>query len=127
MTREDALNRYLAESRAKAFRPGRHDCATFAAGWVKQIPGVDHARGWRSKYRTLERGKAMLAETGHKDHVAFVAAHLDECPVAFARTGDLAVVEGQGVGIVSAERVFVLRPDGLGHVSLMRAEKAFRV
>lgn len=123
----DRLNAYLSACRAKAFRPGRHDCATFAAGWVKEATGKDHARGWRGKYASLKKGRAMLEEAGHADHVAFVAAHLEEIPPSFAQTGDLAVIDGWALGIVSAERVFVLSPDGLGHVSLMRAERAFKV
>lgn len=88
---------------------------------------MDYARGWRSKYRSLKKGRELLQAAGHADHVAFAAAHLEEIHPAFAQTGDLAVIEGQALGIVSAERVFVLRPDGLGHLSLSKAERAFRV
>lgn len=125
--READLNAYIAECRKRRFRPGVHDCATFVAGWVKKATGADYARGWRGKYRSLKKGQALLQEAGHADHVAFAAAHLEEIPAAFAQTGDLAVIGGRALGIVSAERVFVLRPDGMGHVSLSKAERAFRV
>jgi hypothetical protein len=127
MNRAGALTAYLAACRAWRFRPGVHDCATFVAGWVKEANGTDYARGWRGKYRSLKKGQELLQEAGHADHVAFAAAHFEEIPPAFAQTGDLAVIQGRALGIVSAERVFVLRPDGLGHVSLSKAERAFRV
>lgn len=125
--REVDLNSYLAECRKRRFRPGVHDCATFVAGWVKKATGTDYARGWRGKYRSIRKGEALLKGAGHADHIALAAAHLEQTPAAFAQTGDLAVIEGRALGIVSAERVFVLRPDGLGHVSLSKAERAFRV
>lgn len=127
MTRATLLADYLREVRGTPFRPGRHDCALFAAGWVVRAGGPDLARGWRSKYRSLARGEELLRAEGYDDHVALAAAHLPEVPPALAQTGDVAVVEDHAFGIVSADRVFVLRPDGLGHVSRMRAERAFRV
>lgn len=127
MSRAAALTAYLAEMRAEPFRPGRHDCALFAANWVARVAARDPARGWRGTYRSLDRGRALLREAGFADHVAFAAAHLQEVPPALAQTGDIAVVEGAALGIFGADRVFVLRLDGLGHVSRLRAERAFRV
>lgn len=127
MNRAVALQEYLREVRALTFRPGRHDCALFAAGWVARAGGPDLARGWRSKYRSLARGEELLQAAGYADHVAFAAAHLPEVAPSLAQTGDVAVVEDRAFGIVGADRVFVLRPEGLGHVSRMRAERAFRV
>lgn len=127
MTRAQKLQAYLDEARARQFAPGKHDCALFVAGWVKIATGVDHARGWRSTYRSLKKGTAMLQEAGHADHIDLAASVLAEIPPALARTGDLAVVNGEALGIVSDERVFVLRLDGLGHVSRRLAERAFTV
>lgn len=127
MTRAQLLQTYLAEVRRKRFRPGQHDCALFVAGWVKMVTGQDHARGWRSKYRSLKRGRAMLQEAGHADHIALAASVLEEVSPAMAQTGDLAVIDGNALGVVSSDRVFVLHPDGLGHVSRMRAGRAFKV
>jgi len=126
MTRAEMLRDYVAAARTRRFRAGRHDCALFAAGWVQAVTGVDHAEGWRG-YTSLRAGKAMLAEAGHKDHVGLVATILEEIPPAMARTGDIAVIDDNALGVVSAERVFVLRHDGVGHVSRMQAKRAFRV
>lgn len=124
------LRAHAAQAARKKFRPGSHDCALFAAGAVKAMTGTDLARGWRSKYRSLKRGREMLAELGYADHVALAAAHLPEIPPAMAQVGDVAAVEEEGelaLGIVQGERIWVLRPDGLGTVLLTDASRAFCV
>ncbi len=70
MDRLSQLIAYAAEAGAQPFRPGSHDCALFAAGWVKLATGQDFARGWRSTYRSLKRGQQLLEEAGFADHVA---------------------------------------------------------
>lgn len=127
MTRAQKLQAYLDRARAERFRPGEHDCALFVAGWVALASGTDHGEEWRGAYKTLADGKALLAERGCADHIELAASLLTELPPAMARTGDLAVVGGEALGIVSDERVFVLRLDGLGHVSRRLAERAFTV
>lgn len=125
--RAKALHAYLDRARSKPFRAGQHDCALFVAGWVKIATGVDHARGWRGKYRSIKKGRDLLRQMGHDDHVSMAAHLLSEVPPSMAQTGDLAVIEGNALGIVADERVFVLGIDGLGHVSRRRAERAFSV
>lgn len=72
MDRLSFLIAYAAKAGQKPFRPGRHDCTLFAAGWVKLATGWDLARGWRSTYRSLKRGQQMLEDAGYTDHVALV-------------------------------------------------------
>lgn len=127
MTRAQKLHAYLDRARAEKFRPGEHDCALFVAGWVAIATGTDHGEEWRGTYKTLEDGKALLADHGCADHIELVASLLTETTPAMARNGDLALVGGEALGIVSDERVFVLRLDGIGHVSRRLAERAFTV
>ena len=127
MDRLSLLITYAAEAGQKPFRPGRHDCALFAAGWVKLVTGWDLARGWRSTYRSLKRGQQLLEEAGFADHVAFAASHLPEIPPAFAQVGDLAVLETQAFGIVAGEMIYCLRPNGLGLVPRSAMRRAFQV
>ena len=127
MDRLSLLIAYAAEAGQKPFRPGRHDCALFAAGWVKLVTGWDLARGWRSTYRSLKRGQQLLEEAGFADHVAFAASHLPEIPPAFAQVGDLAVLETQAFGIVAGEMIYCLRPNGLGLVPRSAMRRAFQV
>lgn len=121
---------YLADSHAAPFRPGRHDCALFAAGAVAAMTGVDLAAHWRGRYRTLRGGLRVLRADGYADHVALADAHFEVCPVAMARAGDLAAVpgpQGLALGVVQGARVYVLRPEGLATVDLLTAQRAWRV
>ncbi|WP_370286930.1 DUF6950 family protein [Pseudooceanicola nanhaiensis] len=125
------LAAYIAVSFERPLRPGRFDCALFAAGAIEAMTGEDPAADWRGSYSTIEGGISALRAAGHTDHVAFAAALFDEVPVAHARLGDLAVVpEGDraGLGVVQGARVYVLHiSGGLGTVPLIAAERAFRV
>jgi hypothetical protein len=127
MNRLSMLIAYAAEAGQKPFRPGRHDCALFAAGWVKIATGQDHARGWRSTYRSLRRGQQLLEEAGFADHVALAAAHLPEIAPAFAQISDLAVLDDQAFGIVAGEMIYCLTPAGLGLVPRGAMRRAFAV
>lgn len=127
MTRQQQLNAYLDEVRTRRFAPGAHDCAMFVAGWVQQITGTDHGAAYRGKYRNMKAGQWLMEDAGFADHVEYVASILAEVSPAKAQTGDLAVIDGHALGIVASDRVFVLRPDGLGHVSRLLANRAFTV
>lgn len=127
MDRLSMLIAYAADAGQRPFRPGHHDCALFAAGWVKLVTGRDLARGWRSTYRSLRRGQQLLEEAGFADHVALAAAHLPEIAPAFAQVGDLAVLETQAFGIVAGEMIYCLRPEGLGLVPREAMRRAFAV
>jgi hypothetical protein len=127
MDRLSLLIAYASEAGTRPFRPGRHDCALFAAGWVRIATGQDHARGWRSTYRSLKRGQQLLEEAGLADHVALAAAHLPEIASAFAQIGDLAVLDDQAFGIVAGEMIYCLKPQGLGLVPRSTMRRAFQV
>jgi len=97
-----ALRDYVEDVARKPFRYGSHDCALFTAGAVKAMTGVDHARGWRSQYRSLAKGREMLA----------------------------AVLDGDGgdaLGVVQGAFVWAADPNGLRSVPLIQAKRAFRV
>ncbi|MFN3971239.1 MAG: DUF6950 family protein [Gemmobacter sp.] len=121
---------YVAAAAGMPFRPGRHDCALFAAGAVAAMTGFDGAAPWRGRYTTLRGGLRVLRREGYADHLALVTAHLAPVPPAFARAGDLAAVPdtaGTALGVVQGERIYVLRPEGLATVDLLVATHAWRV
>lgn len=136
-----ALVAYLNRSARQPFRPGGHDCALFAAGAVEAMTGTDFARRYRSKYRSLAKGQAILRKRGYADHVDMVAQLLPEivskdgnrAPMPImAQEGDIAVVpqgDEMALGVVQGSMVYVLRPGhlGLGLVPLTDAVRAFRV
>lgn len=127
MDRLSLLIAYAADAGARPFCPGRHDCALFAAGWVKQVTGRDLARGWRSTYRSLRRGQHLLQEAGFADHVALATAHLPEIAPAFAQLGDLAILDDGAFGIVAGEMIYCLKPAGLGLVPRGQMRRALAV
>lgn len=124
------LGAYLADAARTPFVEGRHDCALFAAGAVLAMTGKDPAARFRGRYRTTKGGLRVLRRAGYHDHLALAEAHFEEVPPAFARVGDLAAVpgaDGPALGVVQGERIYVLRPEGLGSVSLLQATRALRV
>lgn len=127
-----ALHEYINNCRSRRFRYGRHDCALFAAAWVRRHTGRDLTGGIR--YDSLRQGLRALERAGYQDHVAVAASHLPDIPVAMARAGDIAVVPsederatGAALGIVTGELIAVLARDGIGFVPLTAASRAFRV
>ncbi|KGM86771.1 hypothetical protein rosmuc_03064 [Roseovarius mucosus DSM 17069] len=127
MSRAMQLIDYLDAVRAKRFRPGSHDCGMYVAGWVKVATGVDHGERWRGRYRSMAGLTRVMAQDGFASHVDYIASLFPEIPPAVAQVGDLAVCEGSAMGIFASDRVFVLRPDGLGHLSRLKAERAFQI
>lgn len=124
---EGRLTAYLEGIARSPFKPGQLDCALFFDGAVEAMTGKSHAKGMRGKYRTLERGKAMLRKDGFADHIEYAASILETLPsVLFAQRGDGAVV-GEALGVVQGDRIYVMRLDGLAIVPLDQASKAFRV
>jgi len=124
------LLKYAQDVARREFKPGQHDCALFTAGAVKAMTGVDLARGWRSKYRSLKRGHALLRENGFPDLASLVAEHFQEIPSLSAQVGDIAIIEQDGeqaLGIVQGRYAWVLHVGGLGVVDLTNIARAFRV
>ena len=124
------LTAFVAAAAARPFRPGKHDCALFAAGAVKAMTGADLARGYRSKYRSLAKGQQVLQARGFTDHIALAAHHLPEIAPIMAQEGDIVVVEADedsALGVVQGPMIYVLRPSGLGLVEFTEAVRAFRV
>lgn len=121
---------YLGKVASLPFEPGVNDCALFAAGAVEAVTGIDLAAGWRGRYQSLAEGFALLQAAGFADHIALTAAHFPEIAPALAAAGDLAVVqgpEGDALGVVQGEAIYVLSPRRLGIVPLTYALRAFRV
>lgn len=124
------LTGYLLARSRQDWAYGTMDCALFAAGAVEAMTGVDLAEGYRGHYGTLKEGVKLLRNEGVRDHVALAAALFEEIHPAYARPGDLAVLEtaeGPALGVVQGEHVYVGSPRGLKMPSRMEAVRAFRV
>lgn len=92
---EGRLARYFNEAANTPFAWGSHDCALFAAEWVRICTGRDHAAAWRGAYRTEKGAKIRMTRLGFSGVAAVASAFLSEIPVPRAKRGDL-VLHPQG-------------------------------
>lgn len=126
----EELFKYVAASVREPYAPGKNDCALFSAGAVKAMTGVDLAKGWRGKYRTLAGGYKQLKKKGFDSLPELAAAHFPEIPALMAQVGDLAVVDapdGEALGVVQGARVWLRLEEGLGFQDITDVKRAFRV
>lgn len=126
------LMRYVERTACLPFAPGTQDCAVWTAGAVRAMTGTDMAAPYRGNYETLAEGYLLLRRSGYEDAIEIAAENLPSIPPLQAQVGDVAVVMPEGsnepaLGIVQGPFVYVLREDGLGHVPLSDAIRAFRV
>jgi hypothetical protein len=124
------LELYVAAAASRRFDFGEHDCAMFAAGAVAAMTGADPAAPYRGRYGTLNEGLELLRAAGFGDHLDMADSLFEEIPVARARPGDLAAVaagEGDALGVVQGEHVYLVGPGGLRLVPLTDASRAWRV
>lgn len=121
---------YLDATHRKPMRPGKHDCALFAAGAVEAMTGVDLARGWRG-YRTFNEGRKFLEKAGHASIADMIAAHLAEIDPDHALPGDVMIVDGvdgaDATGILQGDFIYTAGPRGRVLVRREDALRAFRV
>jgi hypothetical protein len=119
------LTDFLRANHRRTFAPGKWDCAIWAAGAVEAMTGEDHLRGFRG-YRSIAEGKRFLRAKGFDDHVAYCASLLPEVPPAFAQPGDVAVIDGQSLGIVQGAQVYMFGVNGFGMTPFSVIGRAFR-
>lgn len=129
--RPDWRARLAAAIEAKRRVPigGGYHCGIFLADCILAMTDVDLAEGYRGM--DIDAAFAVLRSHGHADLAAFAAARLEEIHPVRARAGDVMLYPAEGTGwaggIVTGERVTVLRGDMLGTVSRDDATRAFRV
>ncbi|WP_295560634.1 hypothetical protein [uncultured Sphingomonas sp.] len=109
---ETALHDYLAALSGAVFVWGRLDCALFAAGAVEAMTGVDPAADFRGRYSTPNGAVRALRRYGAGTLEATIAARFGEIRTAFARRGDLVLVDGMVGVCVGADAVFIGETDG---------------
>lgn len=127
---QQRLAAHLMETRRARFRPGRHDCATWAADAVLAMTNEDLAAGWRETYATEDEGLAGLRAAGWEDHVDLAASLLPEIAPHEARPGDVVAVTTEGgpaLGVVQGAHVYVAGAVGVRLVPRGQVARAFRV
>jgi hypothetical protein len=126
--------RLAAAVEARRRRPysATENCGLFVADCILAMTGTDLAADFREHlFASLDAALDAVRASGHADVCALAAAHLPEIHPSRARLGDVmafaAPETGWALGIVTGDRVAVLRSDGLGTVSRDRGARAFRV
>lgn len=114
----DALHAYLAKWEGQTFGWSTHECCVgFAAGAVKAQTGVDPLDGIKP-WKTAMQARRELARRGGM--IEGVSSRLDEVPVAFAKRGDIAMVE---VAHLNIRVLMIVEGEtlvGLGEAGLIR-------
>lgn len=93
----DRLDRYVEARRHRAMEWGAHDCCQFVRQGLRELTGLDPARGWKlGRYRTPRGAARVLTRLGGIAQIP-VKAGLQPIPVARAQRGDvmLCTVAGQ--------------------------------
>jgi hypothetical protein len=115
---EERLHAFLEVTEGAVFDYDHHldpthlDCCMFSAGAVIAQTGVDLVSEFRGRYRTAAGSLRALRRYGAGTLEATLDAKLPTRPLAFARRGDLAMVNGM-VGVsIGAEAVFVGEVEG---------------
>lgn len=129
------LDDAIDEIRREPFAWGSQDCVVaLAARAVEAMTGVDLAAKQRGTYQTELGALRRMKKLGHNDLSGLIASLLPEIPEgpSGARLGDLVTYEIDDgfkatLGVVNGERAFVLRPEGIGTMDLLKATRAFRV
>ncbi|OCP17370.1 MULTISPECIES: hypothetical protein [unclassified Ensifer] len=109
------------------------DCGPHLTGRaVEALTGVDVAAAFRGRYQSAAGALRVMKAAGFDNLGDLVASLLPEIHPSQAGVGDIAAIAddspfGFALGVVDGERVFVMRPDGLGTVDLLAAQRAFKV
>jgi hypothetical protein len=93
---EARLVAYLADTRSRPHRYGRHDCMLFLAGAIEAITGDDVGKEHRRRYRTPRGATRYLRRLGFRSPEAMIDSMLVEKPVGFAQRGDI-VLAADGI------------------------------
>lgn len=123
----------IDEIKSRPFEWYSHDCGPSLAGrLVEALTGVDLASTYIKPYHDDESAAAVIREAGFDTLGDLVGSLLPQIHPSQAQIGDIAAIPhsgptGHALGVVNGERVFVLRPQGLGTVSLLQSTMAFKV
>lgn len=115
------------------FEWGSHDCGPSLAGRVVYaVTGEDVAAPWRGRYSTRAGALKVMRSAGFDNLGDLVASTLPEIHPSRARVGDLAAFPmdtpfGFALGVVTGERVHVLKAECIGTVGLLQCTRAFKV
>ncbi len=124
------LNEYVQKAAGSKFTWGEVDCCLFAADFVNDITGVDHAKRFRGKYKTPKGAAGALKRIGKGAVAETVSSMLSKIPVLMAQRGDVVAYKsdvGDALGICLGEHSLFLGPEGSVFVKTADCFAAWKV
>lgn len=122
------LGAYLAECSGRAFDWASWNCCHFAAGWVREVAGIDPMAGLpaaatqRGALRVLARMGMTLADA------VDMRLGFEQAEPAAASIGDLVLIPPRALGICAGpQAVVLLDGGGVGFLPMAQASHAWRV
>lgn len=123
----------MDRQRREGFSWGAHDCALgLACGAIEAITGHDLGAEWRGAYDTPKAAIRAMKAAGYLNLAEAVLAYLPETNPAFARVGDIGLIEEAGplgyvLCVVDSGGLIVLTETGHGRRPREDMTRAFRV
>lgn len=124
---ESLLAAHIEAARHTPFAWGAHDCALWAADWVRLCTGEDHAAGWRGRYQTELGAARLLSRRGYGNVAALADALAPAVPVAKARRGDVVQHPDGHLGVCAGRLSYFPATDGITEVETLRCLRAWAV
>lgn len=125
---ENKLAAYIEAARHEPFAWGRHDCALWAALWVKECTGDDFATPWLGRYSTAKGAALSMRRRGYDGVDAVADAHLAPRAVGLARRGDLVSHPAdKALGICAGRMGLFVTLAGLTEVKTLACPRAWAV
>jgi hypothetical protein len=119
---ESRLADHVREAYGNPFRWGAHDCALWAARWVRDCTGNDFLSDWEGKYKSELGARRLMKRRGYESVADIADEHLVEIPVGLAKRGDLLLhpIDGGAGRVLRTPRVFRgrTRRDDAGYARL---------
>ncbi|MGF1775907.1 DUF6950 family protein [Vibrio nomapromontoriensis] len=131
----ESLHEFLNRYQCTRFKTGENDCALFVAAWVRLLTGKDLAKRFQGHYCNDIGSHRLIRKLGFNDledmvHVLGDAVGVRRSTPLLAQRGDVAWLKGSHehiCGIVCANGVAVLGPEGLIIVPLSTIETAWQI
>jgi hypothetical protein len=128
----ELLDDFIASNMDRPFEWGRHDCCLFAADWVLELTGIDHAKAFRGQYSTGFGASKKLLPFGGVVGVFDASEAITHIRTGYAGRGDLVAAKigerGEiGVGVCLGSRSAFVGMDGIYFMQTHKITNAWRI
>ncbi len=129
-TRFEIVSSVIDAEMAKPYTFGTADCFFFGCRVADALDtNLNLAETFTGRYRSARGAQRALRKEGHTSLVGLFSGHLDACPPAQARIGDLAVIvlsDGEHVGVCVGQKFITKTARGQSFHDMATVSAAFR-